>query len=237
MVKDYQAWSFWDRSFAAAAGISILWHLFWFFSVKIVVGPAGRAAKERPRIVSLGPVLDDAFFRTLVENKPQLSETFYRRWSDFTPSLEPEVKTMERYAPGGVVSVPFRERFLDSLRTLVGGDKVTPEEELSSKLRLGYREEIHRIEGEVRKRPVLNRPSEPQVPPGVDPSLAYREVELQFTVDPEGSVVEVETLLSSGSSEIDWLWVHYLKQWRFSPLKWGPPLSQKGKARFRFQKK
>ncbi len=140
-MKGYEGWALRDRSFLMAVGVSLLWHLFWFFSIVIVVAPSKRPEKARPFVVSLGPVIDDTIFRTLVENKPQLSETFYRHLSDFTVPMEVEVQTIERHSPGDVVSVPFGRKVSDHLRELVGGEKPAPETELTSRLRIRYPEE------------------------------------------------------------------------------------------------
>jgi hypothetical protein len=110
-----------------AVGLSLLWHLFWFFSITITVSPPKSKVKTRPRIVSLGPALDDTIFRTLVETKPEFSKTFYRQMSEFAVPTEPAVKTIERHSPGDVVSVPMGKKFLTSLKDLVGGSKVSPD--------------------------------------------------------------------------------------------------------------
>src|SRR3989338_1989314 len=108
--------------------IFFFWHFFWFFSITITVNPSQRFGHQpRPKIVSLGPVLDDTIFKTLVEKKPQLSETFYRRISDFSSPLDLQVKTMERFSPGEVVGLPARKKFWSSLRGLVGGAKTSPD--------------------------------------------------------------------------------------------------------------
>jgi len=92
-------------------------------------------------VVSLGPVIDDTIFRTLVENKPQLSETFYRHLSDFTVPMEVEVQSIERHSPGDVVSVPMGRKVSNHLKDLVGGEKPTPDTELTSRIQIRYPEE------------------------------------------------------------------------------------------------
>jgi hypothetical protein len=125
-LKDYDTWSFWNKSFFIGLGISLLWHLFWFFSITIIVVPAREKVKIHPRVVSLGPVMGDALFKTLVETKPQFSETFYRQMSDFSAPLEPSVQKIERRESGSVVSVPMGRHFMTSIRGLVGGRKSEP---------------------------------------------------------------------------------------------------------------
>ncbi|MBI3252054.1 MAG: hypothetical protein HYZ52_01885 [Candidatus Omnitrophica bacterium] len=151
-------WTFRNRPFAFAVALSLLWHFFWFFSISIVVTPKKKLFKTRPRIVSLGPVLDDTIFRTLVETKPQLSRAFYRDASDFSQVIEPKAQTIERHAPGEVVSVPFSRKFFTSLRDWVGGSKAFPELDLwpgSDDFRGMSREEIE----ELKKRKHRPHPS------------------------------------------------------------------------------
>ncbi len=233
-VRDYESWSFRDRSFGFALGLSLLWHFFWFFSIAIVVTPPKVSGTARPVIVSLGPVLDDSIFRILAQTKPQISETFYRRLSDFSAPMELEVKTAERYSSGDVVSVPFGKKVTSLLRSLVSGEKSVPHYEFSSHLNLGYSEESVVIEGDAKARQVVSRPEAPLLPPDFESSAKAAEIELEFTVDASGAVTRAEVILSSGRPDADLLWVRYLKAWQFSPLDLGRPLvDQSGRARFR----
>ncbi len=124
---DYRSWSFADRSFGFALSVSLLWHLFWFFSVTIVVTPHRKIPGPPPKIVSLGPVLDDAIFKTLVESRPEISKAFYRQPADFSSATQAPLQTVERYTPGDVVSVPMGKKFLSTLKEVVGGGKVSPD--------------------------------------------------------------------------------------------------------------
>ena len=125
--RDYRSWSFFDRSFFIGLLFSIVWHFFWFFSIKIVVSMPPKPERPRPLMVSLGPVMNDTIFKTLVETRPELSQSFYRRASDFSAVTEPPAQTTERHAAGDVVSVPFGKKFVDSLREIVGGIKSAPD--------------------------------------------------------------------------------------------------------------
>lgn len=143
MQNQYRGWTFRDRSFILAAALSLLWHFFWFFSIRIVVTSPAKIEKTRPDLVSWGPVMDDAIFKTLIESKPEMSQSFYRRPSDLAAAADLPVETSPRHEAGEVVSVPMGKKFLESLRGFVGGVKQTPDFELS--------------EEEKRKRHLLNR--------------------------------------------------------------------------------
>ena len=146
-MKHAEGWSFWERPFTAALGLSVLWHAFWFFSITISLNPNKMIAKPHPRIVSLGPVLDDKMFRTLVETKPEYSQTFYRRLSDFASPVEIQTKTVERYSRGSVVSLPLGKKTWNAVQSLIGGTKASPEHEFASRIKIGFTDEPSEIEG------------------------------------------------------------------------------------------
>ena len=214
-----EGWSFTNKLFLKAVGYSLLWHFFWFFSVTITISPNSRRDKAHPKVVSLGQVLDDTIFRTLVENKPQLSETFYRRLSDFSAPMELQVKTMEKQSPGQVVGLPYRQKFWESMRHIIGGEKTSPEYELLSRIKIKYSEDaFFGLEGDAKERQILSRPEEPKPPVGMDASLKGAETQLEFDIAPSGSVGNIETVLSSGNPELDLMWTRYLRRWQFVPL-------------------
>ncbi len=224
-MKGYETWSFRDRSFLLGVAVSLGWHFFWFFAVTITVSPERSPAKPHPRIVSLGPVLDDSIFRTLVETRPQLSEAFYRRSSDFSAALEPPVRTIERHAPGDVVSVPFGKRFLDPMKVLAG-DKAMPDHDFAAKIEIPYAEGALAIEGEAASRRVLTRPAEPL-------PVTARAVEVRFAVDAGGAVLSASIALSSGDPQADERFLGHVRGWQFEPLGLAAPGSEvTGVARF-----
>ena len=190
-------------------------------------------AKARTRIVSLGPVLDDKMFRALIETKPEYSQTFYRRLSDFSSPVEIQAKTVERYSRGSVVSMPFGKKTWNAIRGLIGGTKASPEHEFISRIKIGYAAESAGIEGELKDRPLLSRPEEPMPPAGSGPSTKNAEATIEFTVDPSGLVNQAQVVVSSGNPELDLLWVRYLKGWQFAPLSLENRAGdQKGKIKF-----
>ena len=126
-----EGWSFRDRSFLWALGASLLWHFFWFFSIQVTVTPSRSFVKAKPNVVALGPVLDDTIFKTLVQTRPQASEAFYRRLSDFSSAIEPPIKTEPRAEPGQVVSLPFGTKMNQAIHQLLGGDKLVPNVEFT----------------------------------------------------------------------------------------------------------
>lgn len=105
-MRHYEGWRLTDRSFTTAVVLSVLWHLFWFFTITVNVNPMKRYAHMRPKMVAFGPVMEDTIFRTLAQNKPQNTQTFYRRMSDFETYTASQVKMLGAGETGRVVSLP-----------------------------------------------------------------------------------------------------------------------------------
>ncbi|GEM_PF-913465 len=231
-LADYESWTFGDRAFLRAVSISVVWHLFWFFAVTIVVSPPKTKPKPHPRVISLGAVLDDSILRTLIETRPELSQAYYRPLAELPLPALPPAKTSERRSPGDVVSVPLGKRFFDSVKMLVGGDKATPE--FASRLSLGYGEATPEIEGELKGRPIVSMPDEPQIFTEISPGSL---VEVQFSVSAEGAVISAEVITSSGNPAIDFQWLRHVRAWEFVPLGLNrPAIDQHGRVRFRLDK-
>ncbi len=224
--SEYRSWSFTDRSFLFATAVSILWHLFWFFSVAIVVSPSPSRKSMKPTMVALGPVLDDAIFRTLLETKPEYSKTYYRNLNDFDSATDVPIQTIERHESGDVTSVPSGKIFERALKNLIGGDKAVPDgASVVSELFGGS--DFFELAGDMNKDQILSRPD----PPSLDlPSL----IEIRFGLSPDGKVADMELVKSSGDAQTDRQWEDYFRQWLFSPSPvLGTDLNQKGKVTFK----
>ena len=221
--------TFEDRPLLLGILVSFVWHFFWFFSVTITVGPDGRwSRRTESRSVSLGPVLDDTIFKTLIENRPQITETFYRHMSDFAPAPpEPEHPTLERTAPGGVVSVPFGKKFVTSLKEFMDGDKPFADFDLGpSASATGFSETL---EGEIRKRALLGHPARPELPAEIQASPRDVEAVVGIVVAPSGDVMQAQIIASSGSASLDAVWLEYVRDFRFEPAR----SAQTGKIRLK----
>ena len=74
------------------------------------------------------------------------------------------------------------------------------------------------IDGPVKERTVLYRPSLPVLPDWLKEEKLRLNIEIKFWVSPDGLVEHAEPLISCGYPEIDLLMVRYLDKWRFQPL-------------------
>lgn len=235
-MKGYEGWSFSDKSFAVALSLSIAWHLFWFSLVTIGVTPEKGVHRPGSKIVFLGSVLDDKIFRVLMQSKPDLPQGMSRKLSEFTAPIDIGTRTIERVAPGSVVSLPLGKRSKTTARLIITGAKPSAQHESAFQIEMKPVFDTSIIEGELMGRPLISRPGEPLQPVGMDPAFKDSAVTIDFTVDPSGTVKQAQVSLSSGDPEIDLLWMRYLRGWQFAAL--GPEkkiTDQKGKIRFRFQ--
>jgi hypothetical protein len=211
-ISDYRSWSFADRSFFFAFLVSLLWHLFWFFSVTIVVAPPKRSPKIQPSIVSLGPVVNDTIFKTLVENRPEISKAFYRQPTDFSSATEVPAQTVEHYSPGDVISVPLGKNFTGALKDLVGGGKTSPDSGLPVIWGTAGAEDYFGFSSPTGKPQILSRPVAP-----TSMFLATRlPTEIEFSIDERGKVLDPEVVVSSGDASVDLAWENHLRQWIFA---------------------
>ena len=126
-MKGYEGWSFRDKSFLIALGLSVIWHLLWFFLVTVSLNPDRSLSKPKAKIVFLGSVLNDTIFRTLVETKPELSHVVTRKLSEYTALVDVRSKTIDRYSRGSVVSLPLGEKSENVVRGLIRGTKMVPD--------------------------------------------------------------------------------------------------------------
>ena len=173
-AKDYPSWSFTDRSFLFAVAVSVLWHLFWFFSVTNIVTPRSEKKAARTKFVSIGRVLDDSIFQTLVESRPEYSKAFYRELSDFDAATELPAPAVGRHESGEVMSLPVSEGAVRVLRGLMSGQKASPEELLRG---TGFSSsDYFKLSGDAASQQILSRPEPPDV-------NDVRPAEFEFELD------------------------------------------------------
>ena len=226
-ANDYRSWSFADRPFLFAVLVSLLWHIFWFFSVTIVVAPHKRAPKAPPVIVSLGPVLNDSIFKTLVESRPEISKAFYRQPADFSSATEAPMETVPRYDPGDVVSVPEGKKFMGALKDRVGGDKASPDAGLPT-LVSDDTGDYFELSGAPETLQILSRPPVPS-----DLLLSAQPTEIEFSIDAHGRMSDSEVVVSGGDPASDLAWEDHLRQWIFAEESViGSPASERLRVKF-----
>ena len=194
-----------DRSVAYAMSVSVLWHLFWFFTVNVNVTPKGFVKAGQTKVVSLGAMLDDEIFKTLVESRPESTRASYRELSEFRPATELPPPAVQRQVPGDVTSLPGGEKLTGSLRSVISGVKASA---LSSESVPASTEEPFTLTQGLLPSQILSRP-EPPAPAGA--------LTVSFELDASGRVVSANTTVSSGDPSVDRAYEAYVLQWVFAP--------------------
>ncbi len=229
---------FYNRGYRYAVILSLLWHLFWLFFIRVDVDIASKVAKRNMKIYFVGSVLSDDTFNMLLETKPELSQSIYKPTDEMRQSLEPSTGAMMRRMPGDLVSVSVGRNTWNSLNGISRDDKLYTNRDLYERFPINLSESPYPIEGELKGRAILYLPKQPKRPVGLeDTTLTNGRAEYEIAVNPAGDMISIVNRTSSGSPDIDILWQAYLKKWQFFPLKGAATTNQKGTITLTFASK
>lgn len=190
-----------------ALSISAVWHLLCIFSLRVVILPEDIPRPQYASIAFVGPLLERLY----------IQDELFERAFDIKKEGERTVS-----AP----SVFLKQAALEKPQVLVGEDSNLPRsEDLEPKpKRSRALTTSHpltggdfQLEGDVRKGQILSLPQPPDYRI-IDKRLAGKEVALKFSISPNGTVRQVEKLISSGDPSLDVIWIRYILRWRFQPL-------------------
>lgn len=198
----------------SAICLSALWHLFWFSSITVVSLPTKVQYPRFADISFLGSLLDEPSFEVHVAQK--------------LPSRGPSVVFSQRTVEH-LPFQPFSEEKEALLRIRLPDSKRgwgIPGEFLGLKKRdpsaFVKRESLAEqdlppLEGPLVSRILYYRPSLPKLPRWIDPPKGTTHLKLRFWVSPQGKVVHVERMTSSGDPTLDTIGIRYLRRWQFNP--------------------
>ncbi len=213
--------------------VSLVWHLFWLFSVKISVSAPAVPARPESAVSFVGAILEEGPVSPATGSDVSVQDDSMARLRDLAAGPEAGV---DRSVPGGTgklanVSDPdiLKEIEAKSSADAAIGAKQMPEKPFDE-IKVSYKTYPAEIEGPARFREVMYKP---ELPASLrwDESLGVDfdrlgnifSVALKFLVSPEGKVESVERLSSSGHPTVDIIAIRYLKEWQFAPLKSGNP--------------
>ena len=190
-----------NRQMRLALLISLLWHLFWMFSVSIVFLPSGFKLKQYFSVHFLGSILSDSLSmakETDVHRKHSLqfpSEADIQRANHFKASPDVFLATEKvTLSPDSFIDVDIvKDNILTTLSSLT-----------KKTVSVG--------------REVIFRPLLPEYPE-LEDSQACRAGSVVFKVyiSGQGLVQEVINEQASGNPEIDAALARYIRKWRFAP--------------------
>ncbi len=216
--------------FGLALAASLIWHLFWIFSVKIFLTPSV-FTKPSSDVTFLGAILDEKTILAyeskrsteLVGNievkRPPLVEI-----ADSLTTQNAELNYIER----PVVQSKFDMLKEKEVKLAATGDLTGIKQiplNAFDKVRISYKGYPLQIKGPVKFREVVYKPDLPtylkwdeELGVDLDRLGDSFDMELKFWVSTEGKVDLVERISSSGHPTIDLVGIRYLKGWQFAPL-------------------
>jgi len=71
---------------------------------------------------------------------------------------------------------------------------------------------------EITPRSIIFKPESPEYPAWAKSLGSEFEIELKFSILPDGTVGIIEKVISSGYPEIDEIGMRYIRKWKFMPL-------------------
>lgn len=201
-----------DKKFTIAFSISLLWHLFWMCIVFVVIVPKGMDFVKFPTVSFLGPVLEQDSV-TVQEQNSDINRfsTFFKK--DFEPLDIPkvEVDIPEKFQPDDVekIDMPINELFADA--------KLEAKPEiLEESIEYDFKTPVEA--GPLQQRRILEKGSLPNYNKWAVKEARGFNIRFKLWVSPQGKVVKIERLTSSGVPQVDVLGISYLQQWRFEDI-------------------
>ena len=231
------------HAFALALVASLVWHIFWFSSVKISVSAPAVADRSGSTVSFIGSILEDSPILSVKASVGAASDAEIRRLQDLAPLsrdpalfFEKDLVIEGRRLSGNEKLASISDfdilKEMDakySADTAVGAKQI-PEKPFD-KVMVSYKTYPSETAGPTRFREVIYKPELPAYLRwdeglGVDLDRLGNifSIELKFWVSPEGKVESIERLSSSGHPTVDLVGMRYLKGWQFAPHKerqWG----------------
>ena len=238
------------HAFALALVASLVWHIFWFSSVKISVSAPAVADRSGSTVSFIGSILEDSPILSVKASVGAASDAEIRRLQDLAPLsrdpalfFEKDLVIEGRRLSGNEKLASISDfdilKEMDakySADTAVGAKQI-PEKPFD-KIMVSYKTYPSETAGPARFREVIYKPELPAYLRwdeglGVDLDRLGNifSIELKFWVSPEGKVESIERLSSSGHPTVDLVGMRYLKGWQFAPLKAGGPKEDHGPAK------
>ncbi len=221
------------HAFELALVVSLVWHLFWLFSVKISVSAPAVANRPESAVSFIGSILEEGTVFPAKGPGEAVPDAGITRMQDLAAGRETAGDGGVTGWNGKLASVSdldvLKEIDAKSSADAAVGVKQIPEKPFDE-IKVSYKTYPPEIEGPAKFREVIYKPELPAYlrwdeSLGVDLDRLGNtfSVRLKFAVSPEGKVESVERLSSSGHPTVDIIAMRYLKEWQFAPLKAGGP--------------
>lgn len=203
--------------------ISLLCHLFFFFSVVIVITPVTLRKSRFSKINFIGSILDKDTFGYF-KAKDGLANDYLKGISmgNLIGKGSSLVFFQEERLKHARLNPYVDKPYAGSITEIIDESKNMPQGTSLLIKQLGATA-APQIRSEVAKRRVLFKPTVPVINrvfrTGKVPSKGEKfQVQLKFLVSPVGDVVFIEKMKSCGYPDIDLEAIRYMKKWQFAPL-------------------
>lgn len=219
------------HALAAALAVSLAWHIFWIFSVKIFISAPVVPVNTGSKVSFIGSILDEGPILSAKTPGESASDVDIRRLRDLAVPADiisgGDALTGNEKLPS--VSDPdiLNEMNTKFSADITVGQKQIPERPFD-KITVSYKTYPSEVGGPARFREVVYKPEFPSdlrwdESFGVDFDRlgSTFSIELKFWISPDGKVESVERVSSSGHPAVDIIGIRYLKGWQFAPLKPG----------------
>ncbi len=198
-------------TFSLSAG----WHLLCFSAITIVSFPAKVQLPHFSEISFFGSLLDEPSFEVhVIQRQIFPSQTVLLRENLNRSTLE---TFPERPADSLGVAFPYANKSWGLSEESLGLQKKNPL--LIPKEETFLQREKLLIKGPASVRTLYYHPSFPGLPKWLNPKEVLSRLELRFWVSPEGKVIAIEKLTSSGDPTLDLIGIRHLRRWQFNPKK------------------
>lgn len=208
-------------NFNHALIISLAWHLLCFFMITVVVLPAGISQKRLSDIYFLGSLIE----KDIVSREYKGMEGITRRRVNVR--IEPLLAKSK--AGAGLADqvrlvdhALIKDYNISGVKALVETEKMLPslQPERFDKQSIFF--DFH-IDGEAGKRKILFKPP---LPGDINSYLSgqgdnlngYYNISLDISITGKGEVLSLDTVETSGNTNVDLIMQEYIEKWKFSPL-------------------
>lgn len=211
-----------DRAFNLSILFSSIWHLAWISLIGIIVTPGAKPGNFYQEVDFLGPILEKTAFDLIAEEATPQAETLYAKSALFANNIYLKPKGPERKVLKGFTPQLSGDRLTFSLREFIKDTKETPLY-FAEDVRMAYGESTDKsesplIEGPAGEREIIYKSPSPIVSRSLYGAGEEYVVKLKFFISGNGTLYDIEPIVSSGYPEIDLKAIGSLKTWRFAPL-------------------
>ncbi len=206
---------------------SILWHLFWLFSVKVYITPPAINKGASSNVAFIGAILEEEHIASeskFIENTSNVEINRMKSLAILPRSDNERTGDNVKLAATTDFDMLKEVDIIVSSGSEITGKKGIPQAPFD-KVSVSYKAYPSEIIGPIRFREIIYKPDLPTYlrwdeELGVDLDRLGNSfaMEFKFLVSLDGKVKSVERISSSGHPTIDLVGMRYIKGWQFAPL-------------------